>query len=204
MQVNDGGIWKNTTPHARDGGVWKPAQEVWVKYAGVWKKEWQNAFFTITASGISSASNGTTYRGWSTASSTSAGYFDMITGDAVAPLAVEPGATIMSAYIVTTSSNLSYINLDIADTRGPATKPGVDTLGWKSVKSCTINGVVTVQGGWVNRSDVKTGQAFGSGFVAVDAQGVPMPFTNIGLTQEQLAAILAAAPAPNTLTFAFS
>lgn len=43
MQVRDGGVWKNGTPHALDGGVWKPAQEVWVKDAGVWKKEWQNA-----------------------------------------------------------------------------------------------------------------------------------------------------------------
>lgn len=207
MQVRDAGVWKTPTPHAKDGGVWKPVQEVWVKDAGVWKKEWQNALLTITATGIniSTASGPTvTHRGWSRAGGTS-NYFDLITGDVVTPLEVEAGATVMAAYILTNSSiNLSYLNIDLADIRGSSTKPAVDTLGWKSTNSCTINGVVTIQGAWITSTDLKTGAAYGSKFTSVNAQGVPDPFQNIGITQEQLAAILAASPTPNTLTFAFS
>ncbi len=165
-----------------------------------------NALFTITASGIYSSTSGgitTTYRGWSR-SGGGTYYFDIIKGDVVTPLEVEAGATVMSAYINTnSSSNVSPLTIELADTRGSSTKPAVDTLGWKSAKTCTINGVVTVQGAWINQTDIKTGVAVGSGFVSVDAQGVPVNQL-IGITQEQLNAILAASPTPNTLTFAFS
>jgi len=106
MQVRDAGVWKTPTPHARDGGVWKPVQEVWARDAGTWKKVWQNALFTITATGIISSTSGgitTTFRGWSRAGGTN--YFDYITGDVVTPLELEAGATVMSAYILTNSSS---------------------------------------------------------------------------------------------------
>lgn len=166
-----------------------------------------NALLTITATGIRSVTaNGitTTDRGWTRAGGNSY-YYDFITGDVVTPLEVEAGATVMYAYITTNSnSNTSFLNIDLADTRGSSLAPAVDTLGWKSAKTCTINGVVTVQGAWVNSTDIKTGVAFGSRFAPLDAQGVPILIENIGITQEQLAAILAASPTPNTLTFAFS
>lgn len=207
MQVRDGGVWKNASPHVKVGGVWKPAQEVWARDAGAWKKVWQNALITITASGISISTSGgitITQRGWSRAGGGSR-YYDSITGDVVTPLEVEAGATVMAAYIVTVnSSDVSFLHLYLADTRGSSTKPAVDTLGWKSTKSCTINGVVTVQGAWVTSTDIKTGVAFGSAFGSVDAQGVPIRGQNVGITRQQLNAILAASPTPNTLTFAFS
>lgn len=49
MQLNNAGVWKNASPHVNGGGVWKPAQEVWVKDAGVWKKEWENVLTIGTA-----------------------------------------------------------------------------------------------------------------------------------------------------------
>lgn len=42
LHVNDGGVWKSSTPYVKDGGVWKAVQQLYVRDAGTWKLVFQS------------------------------------------------------------------------------------------------------------------------------------------------------------------
>ena len=151
MQVNDAGIWKNTTPHAKDGGVWKPAQEVWVKYAGVWKKEWQNALVVLNVTpGLYTYSDAYSYqerRGVDNYDSD----FVTISGSSLSPNNYL-GSVFGEAFIAKESYGTGGFGYRFA----LMVTNAHNTSGWLEPRSVVLNGV-EFEGRFVRDYDIKYG-----------------------------------------------
>lgn len=149
MQVRDGGAWKNITPHASDGGVWKPAQEVWVKYAGVWTKEWSRFLYeTIITCVVNNGGPASTwsYKGFEGDS----GSYTLTPGGSVSPTDVG-GHPILTASIY-----VGYANGVPEDTNLylRLTVPIGESGPWLSIRSITVGGM-TIPGRFQREYDAK-------------------------------------------------
>jgi len=150
MQVRDGGAWKNITPHARDGGVWKPAQEVWVKYAGVWTKEWRRFLYeTIITCGVNGGGDSTfswSQKGFEGDSLS----FTPTPGGSVSPTDVG-GHPILTAYIYVGYN--SGVPNDVSISLR-LTVPVGASGPWLSIRSITVGGM-TIPGRFQREYDTK-------------------------------------------------
>lgn len=207
MQVKHSGTWKNATPACKVGGSWVTPKEVWVKHAGVWKKEWSGSLYTITAQGYF-ADQYNAYTGWMKSSGLSGDltFYDSIANDTVTPTELEPKATIMTAVVIRqVSDNTGWIQVVALDhSNGTTFQYPPNTTGWMAANTLHINGVGPFKGAWAQVPDAKAGTPNGTWFSMLDANGVVQPGFNLVATPAQLAAITAAAAQPNQLVFTFT
>ena len=153
MQVRDAGVWKNTTPHAKDGGVWKPVKEVWVRDTGVWKKTWQNALVVLNVTpGLYT---------WSDAYSSyqerrgvdNHGEYDFVT---ISGSSLSPNNYLGSVFGEAFIAKERYGAGDFAYRFALMVTNAHNTSGWLEPRSVELNGVV-FEGRFVRDYDVKYG-----------------------------------------------
>ena len=148
MQVLDGGVWKNATPHVKDAGVWKPVQEVWARDAGVWKRAWQNALVVVTVSPGSQYYTGSgwwnDYRGFDVENED----YIVISGGSISPSGLG-------------SSTFSKLRVNASSYEGPVVyafsasiSNANSSTDWMAVRSLILNGI-ELPGRFVRNYDAK-------------------------------------------------
>lgn len=133
-------------------------------------------------------------------------FYDGIPNDTVAPLELEPKATIMTACISRQVSDgagwLQIVALDVSN--GTTFQYPPNTTKWMDANTVRVNGVGPFRGSWQQVPDAKGGTPNGTWFSALDANGAPTPGFSVELSAAQLAAVSAAAAQPNQLVFTFT
>ncbi len=194
MRVNQWGIWKNTTPHAKVGGVWVAVKEVWVKKAGAWVKEWisglQSAVLTFY-----DVNGGTEYAGITYAVEyVRDPSMDLTAGGSAVP------DHIMGVPIRAIS--LSQVNSQDQPYTLYVSVVG-DSAALRTVTGLIIAGVKITGGIWAAELDIKYGTPTGRfALGSHDDPEVPgMGYRRFSLTPEQhstIRAAVAAGPVPVT------
>lgn len=149
MKAKQAGAWKDATPFAKAGGIWKPVQEVWVKHAGVWKLEWQNALYSFQVTVGYYAADVYNWYGY-----TNSGYVDANVNPFGARAATPGGALTpalldghgVSAVIAVAGADFIF-EIGFTDS-GPQ--------NWLAITSMTIAGY-TIPGRFVRQNDAKSG-----------------------------------------------
>lgn len=189
MQVKHSGTWKNATPACKVGGSWVTPKEVWVKDAGMWKKEWSSYLYeTAITCGVNAGSSPPS--SWSYKGFEGDGLsYTLISGGAVAPADVG-GHAVLTAFIYVGynngTPNDSNLNLRLSVPVG-ASGP------WLSIRAVTAAGV-TIPGRFQREYDSKNNAALASVFFCVRATSNDLGTANYdtpALTAEEKAALIA-------------